>query len=80
MVMMPEPSLVNGPSSAMPSAKMVGYMMELARPQRTRLQTATVPVVNMAASNISATPKKPRRQQFMRLICFMRTCRQSGRS
>ena len=59
MLMMPEPSLVSDPSSAMPRAKMVGYMMELARPHRIRLQTATVPVV-LIANSIRATPKNPR--------------------
>jgi len=51
--------------------EIVGYMMELARPQRIRLQTAIDPVVP-TATNISATPKKPEpASNFSALTAFI---------
>ena len=57
----PEPLLVIGPSPAMPSVKMLGNMMELKKPQSTRVPMATCPLVNMEmAIRIAAVkPKMP---------------------
>ena len=65
MIMIPEPSPVSGPSSATPSVKMLGNMMELKKPTRMMLYIATCPVVSMeiatrAAAQTAQIPSRPR--------------------
>src|SRR6516165_1366034 len=57
----PDPLLVNGPSPAIPSAKMFGNMIELKNPQSTMLQIATCPLDSMETmiSADAANPKVP---------------------
>src|ERR1700761_6971812 len=77
VMMSPDPLLVSGPSPAMPSAKMFGNMMELKKPQMTRLQMATWPVENMLMSTntVAANPKKPRNLPEVILVSSQETSR-----
>ena len=47
IIMTPEPSPVSGPSSATPSVKMLGNMIELKKPTRIMLHIATWPVLSI---------------------------------
>ncbi len=67
VMMSPDPLLVIGPSPVMPSAKMLGNMMELKKPQSTSVQMATCPLLTMETTSSKAATKPKSSEQLVRL-------------